>query len=287
MRKQNLVKLGMAGMLLASPILEAQAFTVTIDAGHGGNGSTAGKRFLDGTKYEWDINDAVADKVQPILEKYGVTVHRLDDITGQADVSLNSRLQHAINLGSDLHISIHQNSAGTENWCEATGTEVYYNTLGSARSQQLAKEAATRMAEYIQTKNRGAKTTNLFITREFTNAGIDAILAEGLFMDNYNDTKYMMSEEYAQRYAQAIVDSVVNVYRSEINNEPFTVRVKKDLNETLTIRDKAHFTGNMTGEIAPGTVVTIVAVENGWGKLKSGLGWINISGKFVEEIVLN
>ena len=287
MIKQNLVKVGMASMLLASPLLEAQAFTITIDAGHGGNGSTAGKRFLDGTKYEWDINDEVADKVQPILEKYGVTVHRLDDIMGQVDVSLNSRLQHAINLGSDLHISIHQNSAGAENWCEATGTEVYYSTLGSARSQQLAKEAATRMAEYIQTKNRGAKTNNLFITREFTNANIDAILVEGLFMDNYEDTRYMMTDEYTQRYAQAIVDSVVNVYRNEISNEPFTVRVKKDLQETLTVRKTPHFTGEYSTEIAPGTVVTIVEVSNGWGKLKSGAGWINISGKYVEEITLN
>ena len=287
MIKQNLVKVGMASMLLASPLLEAQAFTVTIDAGHGGNGSTAGKRFLDGAKYEWDINDAVADKVQPILEKYGVTVHRLDDIMGQVDVSLNSRLQHAINLGSDLHISIHQNSAGAENWCEATGTEVYYNTLGSARSQQLAKEAATRMAEYIQTKNRGAKTTNLFITREFTNAGIDAILAEGLFMDNYEDTRYMMSEEYAQRYAQAIVDSVVNVYRSEINNEPFQVQVRKDLGETLNIRKEPNATSEIVGEVNPGEVFTIVEVQGNFGKLASGAGWINISMKFTNNITLN
>jgi hypothetical protein len=42
----------------------------------------------------------------------------------------------------------------------------------------------------------------------------------------------------------------------------------------------------MTGEVCPGEVLTIVDVQNGWGKLKSGAGWINISGKFVEEIVL-
>jgi N-acetylmuramoyl-L-alanine amidase len=97
----------------------------------------------------------------------------------------------------------------------------------------------------------------------------------------------MLTEEYANNYAQAITESIFNTYRTQINNEPFTVRIKKDLNETLTIRDKAHFTGEMTGEVCPGEVVTIVAVENGWGKLKSGAGWINISGKFVEEIVLN
>lgn len=284
MKTKSFINMGLAGLLLASPLLEAQAFTISIDSGHGGNGSTAGKRFLDGTKYEWDINDAVADRLQPLLEKHGVTVHRLDDVSGQTDVSLNSRLQQAINLGSDLHISIHQNSAGANEWCEATGTEVYYSTLGSARSQQLAKEAANRMAEYIQTKNRGAKTANLFITREFTNVGIDAILAEGLFMDNYNDTRYMMSEEYAQRYAQAIADSVVNVYRSQINNESFQVRIRKDLGETLNIRREPNAFSEIVGEVNPGEVFTIVEVQGNFGRLASGAGWINISMKFTENI---
>ena len=97
MKTKSLANVGLASLLLVSPLLEAQAFTISIDSGHGGNGSTAGKRFLDGTRYEWDINDAVADRLQPLLEKHGVTVHRLDDASGQTDVSLNSRLQQAIN----------------------------------------------------------------------------------------------------------------------------------------------------------------------------------------------
>lgn len=287
MKSKNLIKVSMAGLLLTSPLLEASAFNISIDAGHGGNGSTPGKRFLDGERYEWDINDAVADYLKPMLEKYGVNVYRLDDETGQSDVSLNERLRRAINVGSDLHISIHQNSAGAENWCEATGTEVYYSTLGSARSIQLAKETANRMSEYIQTRNRGAKTNNLFITREFTNSNIDAILVEGLFMDNYEDTRYMMSDEYAQRYAQAIADSIYNTYRSQINNEPFQIQVRKDLGETLNIRKEPNATSEIVGEVNPGEVFTIVEVEGNFGKLASGAGWINISMKFTNNITLN
>ena len=286
MKTKSLANVGLASLLLVSPLLEAQAFTVTIDAGHGHE--TPGKRAVDDSFREWDVNDAVADYLQPMLESKGITVHRVDDTTGQTDVSLNARLQRAISYGSDLHISIHQNAVGDQ-WHEATGTETYYSVLGSQKSQDLAKDVANKMAQYIGTKNRGSKgTTNeLFITREFTRNGIDANLYEGLFMSNQQDVEQMKTNDYANAYAKAIAESVLSTYRSEISNEPFTVRVKKDLNETLTIRDTAHFTGNMTGEIAPGTVVTIVAVENGWGKLKSGLGWINISGKFVEEIVLN
>ena len=287
MKSKNLMKVSLASLLLVSPILEASAFTVTLDAGHGYN--TPGKRAADGSFREWEINDRVADYLQPILESKGITVYRLDDTTGQTDVSLNTRLARAKEQGSELHISIHQNALDDIMWSNATGTETYYSVLGSRRSQELAKDVANKMAEYIGTVNRGDKgTTNeLFITREFTKEGIDAILVEGLFMDNQQDVEQMKTEEYANSYAKAIAESILSTYRSEVSNEPFTVRVKKDLNETLTIRDKAHYTGNMTGEVVPGEVVTIVAVENGWGKLKSGLGWININSRYVEEIVLN
>ena len=286
MKSKNLMKVSLAGLLLTSPLLEASAFTVTIDSGHGHN--TPGKRAVDDSFREWDINDRVADYLQPMLESKGITVYRVDDTTGQTDVSLNARLQRAIGHNSDLHVSIHQNATG-DGWTEATGTETYYSVLGSQKSQDLAKQVAQKMADYIGTNNRGDKgTTNeLFITREFTRAGIDANLYEGLFMSNQQDVEQMKTEEYANSYAKAIAESILSTYRSEISNEPFTVRVKKDLGETLTVRNKPHYTGEMTGEVVPGEVLTIVDVENGWGKLKSGLGWINISGKYVEEITLN
>ena len=286
MKSKNLMKVSLASLLLASPILEASAFTVTIDSGHGHN--TPGKRAVDDSFREWDINDRVADYLQPMLESKGITVYRVDDTTGQTDVSLNARLQRAISYNSDLHVSIHQNATG-DGWTDATGTETYYSCLGSQKSQDLARSVAQKMADYIGTKNRGNKdaSQSLFITREFTRAGIDANLYEGLFMSNQQDVEQMKTEEYANSYAKAIAESILSTYRSEISNEPFTVRVRKDLGETLTIRDKAHYTGNMTGEVVPGEVLTIVEVQNGWGKLKSGLGWINVSGKYVEEIVLN
>ena len=286
MKSKNLMKVSLASLLLASPILEASAFTVTIDAGHGHN--TPGKRAVDDSFREWDVNDRVADYLQPMLESKGITVYRVDDVTGETDVSLNARLQRAINYNSDLHVSIHQNATG-DGWTDATGTEAYYSVLGSQKSQDLARQVANKMAEYIGTKNRGNKdaSQSLFITREFTNAGIDANLYEGLFMSNQQDVEQMKTEEYANSYAKAIAESILSTYRSEISNEPFTVRVKKDLGETLTVRNKPHYTGEMTGEVVPGEVLTIVDVENGWGKLKSGLGYINISSKYVEEITLN
>ena len=302
---KKLLSLGLLGLMATGTVAQAAEGMITIDAGHGYN--TSGKRTPDDAFREWNINDAVADKLEVMLEQEGYTVERLDDVSGQTDVSLNSRLNKAIQLGSDLHISIHQNALYDYQWSNAEGTESYYSVLGSEKSQRLAKDVATRMAEYIGTVNRGAKgTTNeLFITREFTKAGIDAILVEGCFMDNYEDSRYMMTEEYAQEYAQAIFDGIVSTYGNKIvatgqvkttNVNIIKTSVKpgdfvrvKEIGETLNIRRYPGPQSEVVGEVQPGESFTVVDVnESGWGLLKSYEtgrdGWVKLSDKFVEVL---
>ena len=280
---------------------------ITLDAGHGGSNSTPGKRAANGDFYEWDINDKVADKVEELLEAKGYTVERLDDVTGQTDVSLNARLRKAKELGSELHISLHENALDDIMWSNATGTETYYSILGSAKSQQLAKDVANRMAEYIGTVNRGAKGTNgeLFINREFTKAGIDNILVEGLFMDNEKDVQYMQTQEYVDGYAQAVVDGITNIYGDDITSGAMArvttsvqvvvnefekgdfVRVK-EIGDTLNIRRYPGAESVIVGEVQPGECFTIADVKDGWALLKSHEqnrdGWIRVSSKYVEEV---
>ena len=304
---KKMLSLGLISLMATGTVAQAAEGMITIDAGHGGNNSTAGKRAANGAFYEWDINDKVADVLEQMLEEKGYTVERLDDVSGQSDVSLNARLRKAKDLGSDLHISIHQNALDDIMWSNATGTETYYSVLGSRRSQELAKDIATRMAEYIGTVNRGSKgTTNeLFITREFTKAGIDAILVEGCFMDNYEDSRYMMTEVYAQEYAQAIFDGIVSTYGNKIvatgqvkttNVNIIKTSVKpgdfvrvKEIGETLNIRRYPGHQSEVVGEINPGESFTVVDVnDSGWGLLKSYEtgrdGWVKLSDKYVEVI---
>lgn len=286
-------------------VVHAADGVITLDAGHGYY--TGGKRAPDNSFHEWEINDKVADEVEKLLEEKGFTVERLDDVTGQTDVSLNTRLARAKEQGSELHISIHQNALYDYQWSEATGTESYYSVLGSEKSQQLAKDVANRMAEYIGTVNRGAKgTTNeLFITREFTKEGIDAILVEGLFMDNQGTNEYMQSEEYAQKYAQAIVDGISSVYGDDITSGAMArvatsvqvvvnefkkgdfVRVK-EIGDTLNIRRYPGAESVIVGEVQPGECFTIADVKDGWALLKSHEsgrdGWVRVSSRYVEEV---
>ena len=299
--------------LAVGSVAYASEGMITIDAGHGGNNSTAGKRAANGDFYEWDINDKVADVLKTKLEAQGYTVERLDDVTGQTDVSLNTRLARAKEKGSDLHISIHQNALDDIMWSNATGTETYYSNNGGWSAKELAQDIAQRMANYIGTVNRGAKgTTNeLFITREFTRSGIDAILIEGLFMDNEQDVQTMQTDEYIESYAQAIFDGIVSTY-GNIENKvaPIIVQAQastqvevvkttfkkdmlvrvKELGETLNIRRYPSRESQVVGEIQPSECFTIIDItEKGeWGLLKAyeygRNGWVRLSDKYIEEV---
>ena len=60
----------------------------------------------------------------------------------------------------------------------------------------------------------------------------------------------------------------------------FRVRIK----ETLNIRKTASFDAPVVGQVHKYDVYTIVSVENGLGKLKSGVGYISMNTKYVEKV---
>lgn len=186
--------------------------TITLDAGHGFN--TSGKRAYDDSFREWQINDRVATKVEQGLEsRYGVNVIRVDDVTGQTDVGLRERVNRAVQAKSDLHISIHQNAFGDVAPNDITGTETFYHL--DEESRRLADKITANMARNMGRNNRMAKSANelnLFIPREMTKQGIPSVLAEGINMFNEEDVRYMMTEKYANDYAEAVIEAIVKQY---------------------------------------------------------------------------
>lgn len=68
--------------------------------------------------------------------------------------------------------------------------------------------------------------------------------------------------------------------KTETVKVPFTIKVDKVAkNDVLNIRKTPNARGAITGSLKhddPNTY-TIIEVKNGWGKLKSGVGWINLT----------
>ncbi|NCE79370.1 N-acetylmuramoyl-L-alanine amidase [Turicibacter sp. TS3] len=53
--------------------------------------------------------------------------------------------------------------------------------------------------------------------------------------------------------------------------------------DSLNIREKADFNSKIVGTVKRGEVFTIVAEQNGLGKLKSGVGYISMNPKYIKK----
>ena len=155
------------------------------DEGHGGNGSTPGKRTPDG-EYEWNFNDKVVRAGLDFLNGYeNAQQLRVDDATGKTDVSLSSRTNQANSFNADVFVSVHHN-AFTGSWGTHSGTETYVMTPASnnPESKVLADQVHPRLIQAMGLNDRGIKADNFHVLRE---TNMPAILTECGFMDSTID----------------------------------------------------------------------------------------------------
>ena len=180
---------------------------VCIDPGHGA--TTGGKRSFDGSFLEWEFNRSVAYKLKGILESRGIecvmTVSQYD----QTDPSLASRVAVANNDKSvDLFVSIHANANGSK-WNSANGWEAYYYQKGSV-SQLAAKYVeASKNSEIPEIRDRGILSDDFYVIK---NTEMPAILIEHGFFTNQTELKYLKSDDFRNRLAQADADGIINFF---------------------------------------------------------------------------
>ncbi len=67
----------------------------------------------------------------------------------------------------------------------------------------------------------------------------------------------------------------------QVHSGTFMVRV---ITNSLNIRTSPKMANNKCGVVYKGDVYTIVETQDGWGKLKSGVGWIKITDKYCERL---
>jgi N-acetylmuramoyl-L-alanine amidase len=259
-------------------------YKVGLDAGHGLK--TAGKQTPDGIK-EWSINDKVRDKVVSFLSGYNVEFIHTDNDEGNADESLASRLNKYLNAGVDCFVSIHHN-AFTGNWNGATGVEVYTDRNPIAEDVRLANCIYNRLVANTGMKGRGVKKENWYVINQNR---VPAVLVEGGFMDGTNDYKYIISDAGQTAYAKAVADGLIEFLGLTKKAEaptpavtpstfkPYMIKVDKvKKGDVLNIRKEPNANAVKTGALAYNDPrsYTIVEEKNGWGRLLSGVGWINL-----------
>ena len=172
---------------------------IYIDPGHNCSGDDTGAVGY-GLK-EQDVSVQIGVILRELLLVSGQTVkmsrENITDTVAQGlSASLAGRYNAANSWDADIFVSIHCNAANTK----AYGCETYYCT-GSTQGNALAECVQPHMAAETERYNRGVKSANFAVIKH---TNMPAILVETAFIDNYDDNRFLASEEGKYKCAVAI-----------------------------------------------------------------------------------
>ena len=184
---------------------------VVLDAGHGGKDSGAISRGvyeknLNYTiiyKYASEYFNSPASDIKTYWSRYNDTF-----------ISLSARARFASQVGADLFISLHMNSASSS---KANGMEVYYARSNNRRSsmglssQMLAKRMHSQLKQNLTIPSRGVRKAEFYVLRHNT---VPSILIELGFISGNKDHKKITSTNYQKKAAKNIFDCVNNTFKA-------------------------------------------------------------------------
>ena len=185
-------------------------FKIALTAGH--YYGTPGKRCLKSLDpketREWTLNDRIADKVETLLKGYtGYELIRTDDTTGKKEISLTARTNAANNFKADFYLSIHHN-AGI-NGGNGGGIVAYVYTNASAKSVEWQKDLYNALIAKTGLKGNRSNPLAKANLHEVRETNMPAVLLELGFMDSKTDVPVILSENFANKCAEAIVEVLV------------------------------------------------------------------------------
>lgn len=184
---------------------------IALGAGHGLH--TEGKRCMKAIDpnetREWWLNDRICDYVEAYLKEYeGYSLLRLDDSDdGEENPSLSDRVNAANKYGADFYLSVHHN-AGINGG--AGGGIMAFTCPGASKASREWRDALYD-ALVSHTGLKGNRSNpkaegNYYVLKNTT---MPAVLLELGFMDSKTDVPVILSEDYAQKCAKAIVEVLV------------------------------------------------------------------------------
>ncbi len=194
------------------------AFKIALTAGH--YLGTAGKRCMKSLDpnetREWVLNNRIADKVEALLKGYtGYQLLRTDDTTGKQDISLSARTNAANNFGADFYLSIHHN-AGIKGG-KGGGIAAYIHTKAEAESVEWQKALYDALIDATGLRGNRSQPLSKANFHEVRETKMPSVLLELGFMDSATDVPIILSEEFADQCAEAIVKVLVE--RGKLENK--------------------------------------------------------------------
>ncbi len=112
-------------------------------------------------------------------------------------IPLTDRSGLANAQNADVFVSVHCNSSPTHN--SSCGTEIYFTT---PQSIPLATAMHDELIKALELKDGGIRSRSLSVTRK---SRMPAILIELAYINNDREEKLLLSDEFQQKAAEAIV----------------------------------------------------------------------------------
>lgn len=185
---------------------------IILDPGHGLN--TSGKRTPlfpdDSFMRENNFNRNVVRKIDGLLEPYE-NIDVVFTTTEKRDISLEERADR-VNVLYDkvknlydkiVLISVHANAL-TGAWGKQNGTETYYYTTNNT-DKMFADVIHRNLVRSIKLNDRGIKPAEFYIIK---NVKMTACLCECAYMDNLEEAKLLMKDDFRQACAEGIVNGL-------------------------------------------------------------------------------
>jgi N-acetylmuramoyl-L-alanine amidase len=206
--------------LLTSATAIPQALrSIVVDPGHGG--TNWGTRAITGNAYEKDLTLDWARRLKPLLEARGWHVQLTR--TNDASMELPERVEAAERAGAALFVSLHFNAAfpkeevhGLETYCVTPqglpsnvtrdfaddATKAWPNNTFDAENLRLGLEVHRRLLAVTGAADRGVKRARFMgVLRNQTRP---AILIEGGYLSNPEESRRILTPAYRQKLAEAV-----------------------------------------------------------------------------------
>lgn len=241
------------------------------------------------------LNEYVEDRkvnraLQAALKAYGYTTKDASNEKRTQGAELAEEVRICNAFGADLFAAVHFNAS--KKTSKKMGVEVFYYS-GSATGKKYAAAVAKELAALLGLPNRGAKASkSLYVLRK-TKA--PAILVEVCFVDSKADAAAYKAVG-AAKVGQAIAAAIHKTNGGKVAATKAPAKANKTASKATTakastsksykvkitasalnVRAGAGTKYRVNTTVKKGGVYTIVQEKNGWGKLKSGAGWIKLS----------
>ena len=243
---------------------------VFLGVGHGGSDPGASKYLV-----EKDVNLTIAKACRDELKAHGVTVKM--SRTKDEDDPISEVVKECNTFNPDLAVDIHSNAGGGDGFEAIVAIK---KDLGHTLAKNIEAEVK-KLGQNSRGLKTKANTSGADYFGFIRSVKAPSIILEGVFVDNKKDVK--ISDTIAEQkafgvaYAKGILKTL-GIAEEGKKETSFKVRVNIS---NLRLRTGAGTNHKSDGFVKPG-VYTITQVKKGtgsakgWGKLKSGLGWISL-----------